>query len=36
MKEELPEETAKRRLGELREGLFSLHKTLIASERIGY
>jgi hypothetical protein len=36
MKEELSEETAKKRLGELREGLFSLHKALIASERVGY
>ncbi len=36
MKEELTEESARKRLGELREGLFSLHKALIASERIGY
>src|SRR3954468_13129465 len=36
MKEELTEESAKKRLGELREGLFSLHKALIASERVGY
>jgi len=36
MKEELSEERAKERLGELREGLFSLHKALIASERVGY
>jgi hypothetical protein len=36
MKEKLTEETAKERLGELREGLFSLHKALIASERVGY
>jgi len=31
MKEELTDESAKKRLGELREGLFSLHKALIAS-----
>jgi hypothetical protein len=36
MKEELTEESAKKRLSELREGLFSLHKALIASERVGY
>src|SRR3982751_3511937 len=36
MKEELTEESARKRLGELREGLFSLHKALIASERVGY
>lgn len=36
MKEELTEEGAKKRLRELREGLFSLHKALIASERVGY
>ena len=36
MKEQLSDEAAKKRLGELREGLFSLHKALIASERVGY
>src|ERR1043165_6707416 len=36
MNEELTEESAKKRLSELREGLFSLHKALIASERVGY
>ena len=36
MKDELADQNAKQRLGELREGLFSLHKALIASERIGY
>ena len=36
MKEELTDESAKKRLAELREGLFSLHKALIASERVGY
>ena len=36
MKEELADQNAKQRLGELREGLFSLHTALIASERIGY
>jgi hypothetical protein len=36
MKEESADQNAKQRLGELREGLFSLHKALIASERIGY
>lgn len=36
MKEELADQNAKQRLGELREGLFSLHKALIASERVGY
>ena len=36
MNEELADPSAKQRLGELREGLFTLHKTLIASERVGY
>src|SRR5436190_15768456 len=36
MNEELADQSAKHRLGELREGLFSLHKALIASERVGY
>jgi hypothetical protein len=36
MNEELADQTAKQRLGELREGLFSLHRALIASERVGY
>ena len=36
MKEELSGEGAKQQLAELREGLFSLHKALIASERVGY
>lgn len=36
MNEELADQSAKQRLGELREGLFSLHKALIASERVGY
>ena len=36
MKEELADQNAKQRLGELREGLFALHKALIASERVGY
>lgn len=36
MNEELADQTSKQRLGELREGLFSLHKALIASERVGY
>ena len=36
MKEKLTEENAKQQLGELREGLFGLHRALIASERVGY
>lgn len=36
MKEELADQNAKERLGELRESLFSLHRALIASERVGY
>jgi hypothetical protein len=36
MNEELADPSAKQRLGELREGLFTLHKALIASERVGY
>ena len=36
MKEELADESTKKRLAELREGLFSLHKALIAWERVGY
>src|SRR5688572_31487117 len=36
MNEELADQTSKQRLSELREGLFSLHRALIASERVGY
>src|SRR3569832_74874 len=36
MKEELSQDSAKQQLAELREGLFTLHKALIASERVGY